>query len=302
MRLFVTGANGQLGQDVVKEAQRRDYDVIATDLAELDITDPAAAERVILAAKPDCVVHCAAYTAVDRAEKEPELCEKINKDGTRNIALACQKAGAKMIYLSTDYVFDGEGDDFFTPESHPAPCNTYGMTKYQGEVAVRSLLEQYFIVRISWVFGLWGRNFVKTMISLAETRDEIGVICDQIGSPTYTKDLAPLLLDMAQSDRYGIYHATNSGVCSWFDFACEIFRLTGQTIRVRALTSEEYPAAAKRPKNSRLSKKKLVEAGFSPLPAWQDALRDFISKYYWEENNDGKDSSKNLSDSRTFCD
>ena len=194
-----------------------------------------------------------------------------------------------MIYLSTDYVFDGKGETFFTPESHPAPVSVYGRTKYQGETAVQAALDKYFIVRISWVFGLYGKNFVKTMIDLAGAREEIGVVCDQIGSPTYTKHLAPLLLDMAQSEKYGVYHATNSGVCSWFDFACEIFRLTGQTVRVRALSSEAYPSKARRPKNSRLSKKKLAAMGFSPLPEWQEALRDFIAEYYWEDNGDGKD-------------
>lgn len=289
MKIFVTGANGQLGRDVVLEAGRRGFSVVATDLAEMDITDPAAVEKTVLAEKPDCVIHCAAYTAVDRAEEEPEVCEKINAAGTENVASACKKADAKMIYLSTDYVFDGKGETFFTPESHPSPVSVYGKTKYQGETAVQAALEKFFIVRISWVFGLYGKNFVKTMIDLAGAREEIGVVCDQIGSPTYTKHLAPLLLDMAQSEKYGIYHATNTGVCSWFDFACEIFRLTGQTVRVRALSSEAYPAKARRPKNSRLSKKKLVEMGFSPLPEWQDALRDFISEYYWEENGDGKD-------------
>ncbi len=184
---------------------------------------------------------------------------------------------------------DGKGETFFTPESHPAPVSVYGRTKYQGETAVQAALDKYFIVRISWVFGLYGKNFVKTMIDLAGAREEIGVVCDQIGSPTYTKHLAPLLLDMAQSEKYGVYHATNSGVCSWFDFACEIFRLTGQTVRVRALSSEAYPSKARRPKNSRLSKKKLAAMGFSPLPEWQEALRDFIAEYYWEDNGDGKD-------------
>lgn len=233
MKILVTGANGQLGRDVVLEAGRRGFPVVATDLSEMDITDPAAVEKTVLAEKPDCVIHCAAYTAVDRAEEEPEVCERINAAGTGNVAAACKKADAKMIYLSTDYVFDGKGETFFTPESHPAPVSVYGRTKYQGETAVQAALDKYFIVRISWVFGLYGKNFVKTMIDLAGAREEIGVVCDQIGSPTYTKHLAPLLLDMAQSEKYGVYHATNSGVCSWFDFACEIFRLTGQTVRVR---------------------------------------------------------------------
>ena len=289
MKILVTGANGQLGRDVVLEAGHRGFPVVATDLSEMDITDPAAVEKTVLAEKPDCVIHCAAYTAVDRAEEEPEVCERINAAGTGNVAAACKKADAKMIYLSTDYVFDGKGETFFTPESHPAPVSVYGRTKYQGETAVQAALDKYFIVRISWVFGLYGKNFVKTMIDLAGAREEIGVVCDQIGSPTYTKHLAPLLLDMAQSEKYGVYHATNSGVCSWFDFACEIFRLTGQTVRVRALSSEAYPSKARRPKNSRLSKKKLAAMGFSPLPEWQEALRDFIAEYYWEDNGDGKD-------------
>lgn len=288
MKILVTGANGQLGQDVVKEACRRGHEVIATDLAEMDITDPAATEQVIVSSGADCVIHCAAYTAVDRAEDEPALCEKINVSGTENVAKACKKAGAKMIYISTDYVFGGKGEGFYTPEDHPAPKSVYGRTKYMGEQRVKALLDRYFIVRISWVFGMGGKNFVKTMINLAETRDELGVVCDQIGSPTYTKDLAPLLLDMAQSEKYGVYHATNTGVCSWFEFACEIFRLTGQTVKVRALMSEEYPAKAERPKNSRLSKKKLIEARFAPLPEWQEALQDFI-RDYWEEEQHGKD-------------
>lgn len=280
MKILVTGAAGQLGQDVVKEAEKRGHKVIPADLAEFDITDDAATEKFICGKKPDCVIHCAAYTAVNRAEEEESLCYAVNVSGTRNVASACKKTGAKMIYPSTDYVFNGKETGFYTPESRPDPLSVYGRTKYQGEQVLQELLERYFIVRISWVFGAGGNNFVKTMIRLADSRDRLGVVCDQIGSPTYTAHLAPLLLDMAQSEKYGTYHATNEGECSWFDFACEIFRLTGQTITVEALTSEEYPSKAKRPKNSRLSKEKLDFAGFSRLPSWQDALREFLNEHY----------------------
>lgn len=276
MKVFVTGASGQLGHDVCLELERRTIPFCAPASKELDITDRGAVLRYMEETRPDAVIHCAAYTKVDLAEDEPEKCWAVNADGTRNIAEACRKLGSRMLYISTDYVFPGSGDRFYEPTDPVGPENVYGRSKLAGELAVQSMLEQYFIVRISWVFGKNGNNFVKTMLRLAETRTELNVVCDQIGSPTYTADLAPLLCDMVQTEKYGIYHATNEDICSWAEFAQEIFRLSGKDVAVHLISSSAYPAKAKRPLNSRLSKQCLQNSGFCRLPSWQNALKHYL--------------------------
>lgn len=278
MKVFVTGVKGQLGYDVVEELRRRGMEAIGVDIEEMDITDSESVKRVITQANPDAVVHCAAYTAVDAAEDNVELCMKVNADGTRNIAEVCKDLDIKMIYISTDYVFDGTGTRAWEPDDERQPLNVYGESKYQGEVAVQELLEKYFIVRIAWVFGVNGKNFIKTMLNLAQTRDRLTVVNDQFGSPTYTYDLARLLVDMVQTDKYGIYHATNEGICTWYEFACEIFRQAGVNIQVDPVSASEYAAKAKRPENSRMSKEKLSENGFDRLPTWQDALGRYLKE------------------------
>ena len=278
MKVLVTGVKGQLGYDVVRELEKRKIEAIGVDIEEMDITDASSVERVITEAAPDAVIHCAAYTAVDAAEDNEEVCIKVNVDGTRNIARVCKQLDIKMLYISTDYVFDGTGERFWEPEDERHPQSVYGRTKYEGEVAVQEILDKYFIVRIAWVFGINGKNFVKTMLKLAETRDSLTVVNDQFGSPTYTYDLAKLLVDMIQSEKYGIYHATNEGICSWYEFACAIFEEAGIAMNVRPVTSAEYGAKAKRPANSRMSKEKLTEAGFDRLPTWQDALGRYIKE------------------------
>ena len=224
------------------------------------------------------VVHCAAYTAVDRAEDEKEICYNVNVKGTEYIARACKEIDAKMVYISTDYVFEGTGDKAYEVQDNTAPDNTYGITKYQGEEAVRKILSKYFIIRISWVFGINGNNFINTMMKLGESRSELNVVADQIGSPTYTYDTAPLICDMIATEKYGIYHATNEGYCSWADLAEYIFSVTGQKVLVHHIKSEEYPTKASRPKNSRLSKASLDNAGFKRLPDWQDAVKRYINE------------------------
>ena len=278
MKVFVTGASGQLGFDVCLELERRGIEHKGVSSKELDIRDGAAVQHMLEEYNPDVVVHCAAYTKVDRAEDEPELCTAINATGTRNIAEACVQIGAKLLYISTDYVFPGTGERFYEPDDPTGPLSVYGRTKLEGEMAVKELLKNYFIVRISWVFGLNGNNFIKTMLRLSETSDTVRVVADQIGSPTYTADLAPLLCDMIVTEKYGVYHATNEGVCSWADFAEAIFAAAGKTVQVQRVTSEEYGAKAPRPKNSRMSKDKLVEQGFRRLPSWQDALERYIKE------------------------
>lgn len=278
MKVLVTGINGQLGYDICKELENRKIEYLGTTRNELDLCDEQSIKSCIISYKPDVMVHCAAYTAVDKAEDEPELAYKVNAQGTRYIAKACKEIGAKLIYISTDYVFHGDGEQFYEVDDEVNPLGVYGKTKLEGEIAVREMLDRYFIVRISWVFGKNGSNFVKTMLRLSETRDELSVVCDQIGSPTYTKDLAPLLCDMAESDKYGIYHATNDGVCSWADFAKEIFALTGKDIKVNSIPSIQYPTRAKRPLNSRMSKKILKDAGFKGLPHWKDALLRYLNE------------------------
>lgn len=278
MKVFVTGVKGQLGYDVVKELEKRGLEAIGVDIEEMDITDANSVETVIKAAAPDAVIHCAAYTAVDAAEENVELCRKVNADGPRNIAKVCKELDIKMIQISTDYVFNGDGERPWEPDDEGEPQSVYGLTKYEGELAVKEVLDKYFIVRIAWVFGVNGKNFVKTMINLGKTRDKLTVVCDQFGSPTYTYDLAKLLVDMVQTDKYGVYHATNEGFCNWYEFACEIFKQTGIKVEVAPVTSDQYPTKAKRPENSRMSKEKLTASGFDRLPDWQDALARYLKE------------------------
>ena len=277
MRVFVTGVKGQLGYDVMNELEKRGLTGIGVDIDEMDITDAAACRKVISEAKPDAVIHCAAYTAVDAAEDNVDLCRRVNADGTRNIAQVCHDLDIKMMYISTDYVFDGQGTRPWEPDDERHPLNVYGQTKYEGELAVEELVKKFFTVRIAWVFGVNGKNFIKTMLRLGKERGAVSVVDDQVGSPTYTYDLARLLVDMIQTDKYGRYHATNEGLCSWYEFACEIFKKAGmEQVSVTPVTSEQFPAKAKRPSNSRMSKEKLTEAGFEHLPSWQDALERYL--------------------------
>lgn len=290
MKIIVTGAKGQLGTDIIKELSARGIEHKGVDVDDFDITDRQSVSDAIQAYQPDVVIHCAAYTAVDKAEDEPELCRLINEEGTKNIALACKQPdgpvpiSAKMIYISTDYVFAGSKSDkdehFHKPDDPTGPTSVYGTTKLAGERAVQDILEKFFIVRISWVFGASGNNFVKTMLRLGQERSNLNVVCDQIGSPTYTVDLAPLLCDMATTEKYGIYHATNEGTCSWAEFAEEIFRQAGLDVKVNPIPTREYPTKAKRPYNSRLDKRCLDEAGFERLPGWKDAVKKCIQAQY----------------------
>lgn len=283
MKVIVTGAKGQLGYDVVNELSKRGHHAIGVDICEMDITDESSVQRVLTAEAPDAVIHCAAWTAVDAAEDEEnrETVRRVNHEGTANIARVCKQLDCKLLYISTDYVFDGQGETPWQPDCHAyRPLSVYGQTKLDGELAVSSILERYFIVRIAWVFGLNGKNFVKTMLALSEKYDTLRVVNDQIGTPTYTFDLARLLVDMIESDKYGYYHATNEGgYISWADFAAEIFRQANKSTRVIPVTTAEYGVSkAKRPFNSRLDKSKLIERGFVPLPTWQDALSRYLKE------------------------
>lgn len=301
MRVLVTGVGGQLGHDVMNELHKRGYEGIGSDIAPvysgiadgspvttmpyvpMDITNADTVRAVLTQAKPDVVVHCAAWTAVDLAEDEDkvEKVRAINAGGTRNIAAVCRELDCKMVYISTDYVFDGQGTAPWDPDCKDyKPLNVYGQTKLEGELAVSGLLQKYFIVRIAWVFGLNGKNFIKTMLNLGKKYDTLRVVSDQIGTPTYTLDLSRLLVDMLETDKYGYYHATNEGgYISWYDFACEIFRQAGYTTKVIPVTTAEYGLSkAARPFNSRLDKSKLVRAGFMPLPQWQDALSRYLKE------------------------
>lgn len=278
MKILVTGVKGQLGYDVVQEGEKRGLEMFGTDVDSMDITDAGQVRKVMEAYKPDGVIHCAAYTAVDAAEEHQEICRKINVNGTRNIAEVCRDMDIPLMYFSTDYVFDGQGENFWKEDDERQPLNVYGQMKYEGELAVQELVQKYFILRISWVFGVNGSNFIKTMLRLGKERGAVGVVSDQMGSPTYTYDLAKLVLDMFQTDKYGVYHVTNDGICSWYEFACEIFKQAGMDVKVTPSTTAEYPAKAARPLNSRMSKDKLVNAGFQMLPSWQDALRRYLER------------------------
>ena len=301
MKVFVTGVGGQLGHDVMNELHKRGYDGVGSDIAPaysgvqdgsavctmpyipMDITNAPMVEQVLMEVKPDVVIHCAAWTAVDLAEDEDkqEKVRAINAGGTQNIADVCKKLDCKMVYISTDYVFDGQGETPWQPDCKDyKPMNVYGQTKLEGELAVSNTLDKYFIVRIAWVFGLNGNNFIKTMLKLAQKYDTLRVVCDQIGTPTYTLDLSRLLVDMVETDKYGYYHATNEGgYISWYDFACEIFRQAGCAVTVNPVTTAEYGLSkAARPFNSRLEKSKLAEMGFKPLPTWQDALHRYLKE------------------------
>ena len=280
MKILVTGSNGQLGYDVLKELHRRKIPCRGIDREECDITNMPQVMHWVETYQPDAVIHCAAYTNVNRAETEQTLCMDINYRGSANIAAAANKTGAKLIYISTDYVFDGQGTEPWQPDCKDyKPLNVYGQTKLEGELAVSQTLEKYFIVRIAWVFGLNGKNFIKTMLRLGQERGAVSVVNDQIGSPTYTYDLSKLLVAMIQTDKYGRYHATNEGLCSWYEFACEIFRQAGMDeVKVTPVDSSAFPVKAKRPSNSRLNKDKLTENGFERLPAWQDALGRYLEE------------------------
>lgn len=276
MKVLVTGANGQLGFDVVKELQKQNIECYGATRQNFDIVDFKATEEFITNYMPDAVIHCAAYTAVDKAEDEQDLCYLVNASATENIAEVCKKINAKMLYISTDYVFDGTKDGFYEVDDEPNPINVYGKTKLLGEQAVQRILDKYFIVRISWVFGEHGNNFVKTMLRLGKERKEINVVADQYGSPTYTADLAPLLVEMIKTEKYGVYHATNEGVCTWAEFAEEIFKIAGMNVKVNHITTAEYPTRAKRPMNSKLGKEKLEFKGFRLLKNWKEVIKEFI--------------------------
>ena len=277
MKVFVTGVKGQLGYDVVNELEKRGHTAIGVDIEDLDITDAAAVDKMITEAAPEAVIHCAAWTAVDAAEDNEEKCRQVNVNGTENIAKVCKKLNCKMMYISTDYIFDGKGTRPWEPDDPvTTPLNVYGQTKYEGELAVRNNVEKFFIVRIAWVFGK-GKNFIKTMLNLGKTHDHLTVVNDQYGTPTYTYDLARLLVDMIETDKYGNYHATNEGsYITWYDFACEIFRQAGIDVDVEPVSSAQYAAKAKRPENSRMNKQKLADNGFELLPDWKDALRRYL--------------------------
>lgn len=278
MKVLVTGFAGQLGYDVTAELISRNIRCIAADKADFDLTNADSVNGFVGSYRPDVIIHCAAYTAVDKAEEDSALCYKVNIDGTKNLCKAAAEMQAKFVYISTDYVFDGEKNEPYEVDDATGPQTVYGATKLEGENKVRHICPRHFIVRTAWVFGKNGNNFVKTMLRLGKERDSINVVCDQFGSPTYTKDLARLICDMIQTDKYGTYHATNEGFCSWADFAYEIMQQAGLSTRIAPISSSEYPAKAKRPMNSRLSKQKLIDCGFTPLPGWEDALRRFLKE------------------------
>lgn len=276
MKVLVTGVTGQLGYDVAAELTRRGIEHMGVGSKEMDLTNAKQVEEVIRAYHPDVIIHCAAYTAVDKAEDEYDKCMAVNTDGTLAIAKAAKDINAKMVYISTDYVFSGEGNLPFAVDVEKGPVNMYGLTKLLGEQAVQMLLQKYFIIRISWVFGKNGNNFIKTMLRLGKERKELNVVADQWGSPTYTADLAPLICDMIETEKYGVYHATNEGVTCWAAFAAAIFKEAGISCEVHPIPTEAYPTPALRPKNSRLSKKSLDMAGFQRLPDWRNALKRYL--------------------------
>lgn len=276
MKVLVTGVNGQLGYDVVKELKQRGHQAVGVDRKEMNLTSTEQIKECIENINPEAIIHCAAYTAVDKAEDEEELCRRVNAIATKEIAEYAKVLDIPMIYISTDYVFDGSKDGEYDEEDIPNPINVYGKTKHEGEVYVQELLEKYYIVRISWVFGENGNNFIDTMLRLSKDREQLNIINDQIGSPTYTKDLALLLVDMIENDKYGIYHATNEGYCTWYEFANEIFNVSNTSIEVNPIVTSEYPTKAKRPMNSKMNKDKLNINGFMKLRSWKDALKDYI--------------------------
>ncbi len=290
MKILVTGINGQLGHDVVKELNKRGHEPIGVDREQMDLTVSSQIKECIEDIKPEAIIHCAAYTAVDAAEDNEVLCRQINAYAVRDIAELAKKLDIPMIYISTDYVFNGmkgleninsnevNADKYldYIESDETDPQNVYGKTKLEGELYVKELLDKYYIVRISWVFGENGNNFIDTMLRLSKDRDKLNVIDDQIGSPTYTKDLAPLLVDMIETDKYGIYHATNEGFCSWYDFAKEIFKVANVDVEVNSIPTLQYPTKAQRPMNSKLSKQKLIDNGFKPLRSWEKAVEDYI--------------------------
>lgn len=285
MKVLVTGANGQLGTDVMAELVKRGHEAVGVNSRQMDITKADMVRYVMTDVKPEAVIHCAAWTAVDDAEDKVEAVRAVNALGTENIARLCKEQDCKLMYISTDYVFDGTGETPWEPDDDRQPLNVYGQTKYEGELAVEKYAEKFFIVRIAWVFGLNGKNFIKTMLELAKTHEELKVVSDQIGSPTYTRDLAGLLADMIETDKYGWYHATNEGFCSWYDFAREIFRQASalghtecQQMTVKPVASGEFPTKAARPSNSLMSKNKLTENGFRRLPEWQDAVARYLKE------------------------
>jgi len=278
IKVLVTGVNGQLGHDVVQRLHELGIEAIGVDVDDFDITDKNQTEAYLLKCKPDVVVHCAAYTAVDKAETDREKCYAINVEGTRNIAEVCKKLDAKMVYISTDYVFDGQGTEPHREDEPTNPVNYYGYSKEQGERVVKEVLDKYFIVRTSWVYGKNGSNFVKTMLKLAQTRNEINVVHDQVGAPTYTRDLAVLICNMLQTANYGTYHGVNEGYCSWYEFALAIFDKAGIQMKVNPVSTAEYPAVAKRPLNSRLCKDNLDRNHFNRLPRWEDALNRYLKE------------------------
>lgn len=282
MKVLVTGASGQLGIDVIKRLKLNNIDFLGTDRNNMDITNEKQVKDIVRDYSPDIIIHCAAYTAVDKAEEEKELCYAVNVLGTKYVAEACEEIDAKLIYISTDYVFDGKGEKPFEVIDNPNPINYYGQTKYEGELEVQKLLIKYFIIRISWVFGSTGNNFVKTMLRLGKEKDEIHVVEDQIGSPTYTYDLSGLIIEMINTDKYGIYHATNEGFCSWYEIACEIFKQTGIDVKVTPIKTIDYSRIAKRPLNSRLSKEKLIKNGFMLLDSWQSGILRYIRDSLYE--------------------
>ena len=288
MRILVTGVNGQLGHDVVNQLKSRGHHPVGVDIGEMDITDCESVADVLSNVKPDAVIHCAAWTAVDSAEDNEDKVRLVNAYGTENIAKQCKKLGCKLMYLSTDYVFDGQGNAPWHPDcKNYKPLNVYGQTKLEGELAVSGLVDKFFIVRIAWVFGKNGNNFIKTMLRLSETHNTLRVVNDQIGTPTYTFDLARLLVDMVETEKYGYYHATNEGgYISWAEFAEAIFKTANKNVKVIPVSTKEYGVSkAVRPFNSRLDKSKLIENGFKPLPAWQDALKRYLEEinYRWDK-------------------
>lgn len=278
MKFVITGVKGQLGYDLVKQLSGGNHEVIGIDRDELDITNEAAVLAYIENVKPDAILHCAAFTNVDAAEEQKEAAYAVNALGPKYLAQAASKVGAKMVYVSTDYVFNGTASEPYEPDQATDPLGVYGETKLAGEEFVKQYLDKFFIVRTAWVYGINGHNFVKTMLRLGEEREEVGVVHDQIGSPTYTVDLASFMIELVQSEKYGIYHATNEGVCSWYDFAVEIFKQAEMNVKVNPLTSDQFPRPAARPSYSVLSKKKIKEQGFTPLRDWKEALAVYLTE------------------------